>query len=142
MKEMELMRLLKQSHALARRHPRGERGGEGCRSRGAGHILELLTERSGVSQQTIADALGVRAQSASEALAMLEGQGFIRREASPCDRRVTLIHLTDAGRVHAAELVQEHRAHARQYFSVLTEEEKATLAALLQKIVNGKEREG
>ena len=108
MKEMELMRLLKQSHALARRHPRGERGGEGCRSRGAGHILELLTERSGVSQQTIADALGVRAQSASEALAMLEGQGFIRREASPCDRRVTLIHLTDAGRVHAAELVQEH----------------------------------
>lgn len=129
--EQELMRLMKQSHALARRRP--QEGQEGChgRRRGAGHILDLLTEASGVSQQVIADRLGIRPQSVSEAIATLEERGFIRRESSPSDRRMTLIYITEAGRIHAADLAQERKAHAEQFFSVLTAEEKETLRALL-----------
>lgn len=139
--EQELMRLMKQSHALARRRPL--EGQEGCqgRHRGAGHILDLLTESSGVSQQVIADRLGIRAQSVSEAIALLEEGGYIRREASPTDRRVTLIHLTEAGRVHAADLAQERKAHAIRFFSGLTAEEKETLRALLTKINTERERD-
>lgn len=138
--EQELMRLMKQSHALARRRP--QEGQEGCgRRRGAGHILDLLTESSGVSQQVIADRLGIRPQSVSEAIALLEERGFIRREADAHDRRVTLIHITEAGRIHAADLAQERKTHAEQFFSVLTEEEKETLQALLKKINTERERD-
>lgn len=139
--EQELMRLMKQTHALARRRPPD---GEGCqgRQRGAGHILELLTREPGISQQQIADTLGIRPQSASEAIALLAERGYVRRECSPEDRRVTLIHLTGAGAAHAQELAEERRAHAIRFFSVLTEEEKETLRALLTRITTEKERDG
>ena len=142
--EQELMRLMKQSHALARRKPQeGQEGQEGCqgRRRGAGHVLDLLVTSSGISQQAIAANLGIRAQSASEAIALLEERGFVRREASATDRRVTLIHITEAGRIHAADLAQERKAHAEQFFSVLSGEEKEALRALLTKLNTERERD-
>lgn len=142
--EQELMRLMKQSHALARRRPQEEQE-EGHnphgRHRGAGHILDLLTETSGVSQQSLADRLGVRPQSVSEAVAALEARGFVRREASALDRRVTLIHITEVGRIHAASLAQERKAHAERFFAVLTAQEKETLRAILTKINTERERD-
>lgn len=139
--EQELMRLMKQSHALARRKPQDGYGECQRRARGAGHILELLMEQSGISQQEIADKLGIRAQSVSEAVAVLEERGHIRRVASPDDRRVTLIHLTESGHTHAEILAQERKAHAEEFFAVLTAGEKETLRALLTKINTERERD-
>lgn len=139
--EQELMALMKRSHALARRKPQDGQSGCHGRQRGAGHILDLLAEQSGVSQQYLAARLDIRPQSVSEAIALLEERGYVRREASASDRRVTLIHLTEAGRIHAADLAQERRAHAIRFFSVLTEAEKETLRALLTKLNTERERD-
>lgn len=134
--DQQLMNALRQTMSAARRHPRG-----GQQPRGAGHILALLSTTTGMSQQQLADALEIRPQSVSEAAALLEERGYILRESSPADRRITLLRLTDAGRAHAEALALERAEHARQFFAPLTEEEKATLLSLLTRLTHTKERD-
>ena len=69
----ELLKLLMRTAASARR----DRGGEGEKKkpcshhRGYGHLLDLLSLERGLCQQEIAERLGVRPQSVSEAIAAL-----------------------------------------------------------------------
>ena len=137
-KDQQLMRTLMRACASVRRQPQHP-DGHHTRPRGFGHILELLTENSGISQQQIADTLRIRPQSISEAIGILDSRGLIHKEANPADRRVTLIHITEEGRTHAAKLAQERRLHAEHFFSVLTEEEKDTLLQLLDKLGSAQE---
>lgn len=121
------MQNLKRACASVRRHPHGHHGHHHGKHRGFGYVLDLLSETNGISQQQIADALGIRPQSVSEAITVLEERGFIRKETSEKDKRVTLIYITEAGQAHASELAQERKAHAERFFSVLSDEEKDTL---------------
>ena len=134
-KEQQLMRTLLRACASVRRQPHPTDGQSNSpRPRGFGHILDLLVENNGMSQQQLAGSLYIRPQSISEAIGILESRGYIRKEASPADRRVTLIHITDEGRAYAAVLAEERRQHAQQFFSVLTEEEKNSLMEILSKL--------
>ncbi len=139
-KEQQLMRNLMRACASVRRRP-NHTGGypNSARPRGFGHILDLLAENSGVSQQQLADSLHIRPQSISEAIGILESRGFIRKEASPTDRRVTLIHITEEGRAHAIVLAEERRQHAQRFFSVLSDQEKDSLMEILSKLGNVQE---
>lgn len=130
--DQQLMHYLKRACASSRRHLHGFHGHHPP-NRGFGHILEFLTQNDGVSQQLIADALELRPQSVCEAITVLEERGYIRKENSAKDRRVTLIYLTEPGRIRAAELAQERKEHAEWFFSVLSSKEKAELLALLTK---------
>ena len=132
--EQQLMHSLRRTMSAMRRHPRGHGGHHHGKPRGFGHILELLAAGDGVSQQQLADRLGIRPQSVSEAVTLLEKRGFARKEASEKDRRVTLIYITGEGRAHAAELAGERKDHAERFFAVLTREEKETLLNLLNKL--------
>ena len=139
-KEQQLMRNLMRACASVRRRPHHTDGHpHHGKPRGFGHILDLLTEESGISQQQIADALQIRPQSISEAIGILESRGYIRKEASPTDRRITLIHITEEGRTHAATLAEERRQHAARFFSVLSEEEKDSLLQILTKLGQAQE---
>lgn len=139
-KEQQLMRTLLRACASVRRQPHHTDGHpHSAKPRGFGHILDLLVAHSGISQQQLADSLHIRPQSISEAIGILEGRGYIRKEASPSDRRVTLIYITEEGRAHAAILAEERRQHAQQFFSVLTEEEKDSLMKILTKLGNTQE---
>lgn len=109
--------------------------------RGFGHILELLVPGEGVSQQWIADKVGIRAQSVSEAIMTMEKRGFVRREASQADRRVMLIFITEQGVEHRKKAAAERSRHAREFFSVLTEEEKEVLFGILEKLNQEKQEE-
>ncbi len=132
--EQNLMRNLMRACASARRHPQRTAGPHPHRGRGFGHILDLLAEGEGVSQQQIADALSIRPQSVSEAISTLEERGLIRKEPSPRDKRSTLIYITEQGIARRAELAEERKAHAIRFFSVLSDEEKETLLRLLEKL--------
>lgn len=134
----QLLQNLKRACASARRHPQGQ---PHSKPKGFGHILDLLSETDGIRQQQIADILGIRPQSVSEAIAILEERGHIRKEAYEKDRRVTLIYLTEQGRIYASEIALKRQTHAEQFFSVLNDDEKNTLLALLTKINTGKERD-
>ncbi len=102
--------------------------------RGFGHILDLLSEEEGISQQQIAGTLEIRPQSVSEAISAMESRGYIRKEISASDRRVTLIYLTYEGVQRRMELAKERESHAKSFFAVLSEEEKSELGRLLEKL--------
>ena len=133
MQDRDLMRLLIKTSSNARYKPwKVENASQ--RPSEMGHILELLRREDGLSQQEIAERLGIRPQSVSEAVARLEGRGLLRKMPDERDRRVTRIFITEAGIARRQEIARLRQAHAQSFFEVLTEEEKVCLAGLLQKL--------
>ena len=101
---------------------------------GFGHVLDLLIENDGLSSQQIADKLGIRPQSASEAVANMEASGLILRQTNEQDKRSTLIFITEEGRYRQAQLQEERIRNAKRVFAPLNDEEKETLLYLLSKV--------
>jgi DNA-binding MarR family transcriptional regulator len=60
-------------------------------------LLDLLRETQPTSQRELADAAGFSGASISRMLDALVGSGFVRRERSESDRRVTILVLTEEG---------------------------------------------
>lgn len=134
-----LYRTLMRTAALARRMPMGGVDVEAKPEklpwgRGFGHILDLLSREEGICQQQIAQLAGIRPQSVSEAIGILEGRGLVRREAGENDKRMILIYLTESGEAHRKKAAEERRYKAGRLFEGLNEEEKETLYGLLQKL--------
>lgn len=67
----------------------------------------------------------------------LEKSGLIARGPHPEDRRGVVVKLTEKGRALIDEAVAAHVENEREILSVLTEKEQETLAALLQKLIDG-----
>jgi MarR family transcriptional regulator, 2-MHQ and catechol-resistance regulon repressor len=82
-----------------------------------------ISERLIVSRATVTGVLDT-----------LEKRGLVRREPHPGDRRMVLVHLTEAGSRVADEVRRTvHRAEAT-WVSPLSEAERAELTALLGKL--------
>ncbi len=114
--------------AKARRH-----GGTGDPLRGQGRVLALLKAKPETTQRELSFLLDMRQQSLSELLAKLEEKGFVTREKSQEDGRVTVVRLTDAG-AQAAPSPEQMQARA-DALDCLNEEEQAQLGALTDKVI-------
>ena len=97
-------------------------------------ILILLRETAGMTQKELTAHLGVQPGSTSEVLNKLEQAGLILRSPSETDRRTTDIRLTPDGEVLAKEASTKRTERHEQMFAVLSDEEKDTLIALLEKV--------
>ena len=84
----QLMRRLRSEHRFGLMH---------------GAVLGRLDREGPLSTVELAAAERVRPQSMGQTLAELESQQLIARRPDECDRRRTLIELTDAGRAALAE---------------------------------------
>lgn len=140
-----IMRRLFRTTAFARRRyfPKGGDGelpGIAPIKKGFSEILGMLVTEDGVSQQQIADRIGIRPQSASEAISSMETHGLIRREESEEDKRITLIYITDIGREYYEKSSRELARQAGEFLSVLNDEEKQVLFSLLMKLGRAEER--
>ncbi|MBD5543037.1 MAG: MarR family transcriptional regulator [Lachnospiraceae bacterium] len=98
------------------------------------HILIVLLETETITQKKLTKRLGIQPGSASEVLAKLEKGGLIVRTENPDDRRTTYITLTKQGQILAEEAIMQRKNRHKEMFSCLTEDEKSTLLALLEKI--------
>jgi len=120
--------------------PRGPHGGHGPHGRGLGgrhgqvRALSLIAMQEGITQKDLAFLLGIRPQSAGEMLTKLEACGLIERRKSEADARAIQLYLTEDGRVHAQEIDRMRKVVAEDVFSVLTDDEKEQLAAILGKL--------
>ena len=123
--EQLVIRLHKAHYGL--RHNAESRGGQG-------RILSLLLKRGGISQRELMDIVSVRAGSLSEVLGKLEDSGYISRSPNEEDRRRVDIVLTPEGEAAAREADERRSAGRRAFFSPLSEEEKAQLNGLLDKL--------
>ena len=101
--------------------------------RGYGHILDLLSKKDGLSQREIAEALGIRPQSASEAITSMESRGLVQKRANEQDKRSWLVYITQEGREQQIALRNERISNAKKIFAPLTDEEKKMLLELLNK---------
>ena len=97
-------------------------------------ILILLKENAGMTQKELTARLGVQPGSASEVLNKLEQAGLILRTPNENDHRTTDIRLTQDGKPLAEEAAAQRAKRHEQMFAVLSDEEKDTLIALLERI--------
>lgn len=97
-------------------------------------VLIVLSETGTITQRDLTARLGIQPGSASEVIAKLESAGLVERTASEEDRRTANISLTRDGLRQAEDALEQRRRRHEEMFSALSEEEKARLLALLEKI--------
>lgn len=66
-------------------------------SHGQGRILAILKQKDGLSTKELSEILNIKVTSLNETLNKLIKNDYIKKEASPTDKRVLLIYLTDKG---------------------------------------------
>lgn len=72
----------------------------------------------------------------SHVVSRLEDRGWVRREASPTDRRTNIARLTDEGREFVRQAAPGHVEHVRSLvFDGLTDDENRQLGDLLTKVM-------
>jgi len=105
-------------------------------------VLVALKDGSKHTQKALAELAGVEQPSMAQLLGRMERDNLIMREASPTDRRSSLIFLTDEAR----QLLEPGRAVLRDIdqdvCAVLSREEKAVLVGLLQRLMASLAGEG
>jgi len=116
--------------------------GPGCRPHGPGmfpreRILLVVLDAGddGLRQKDIAEKLGFNAPTITEHIDRLEAEHYLERCANPNDKRSTLVKLTEKGRARAYEVADERQERAAEFCAALSEEEKDTLIALLDKLM-------
>ena len=99
-------------------------------------IMRLLRATPGLSQQQLADRLGVAPSRIVGYLDDLEGRGWISRTRDNEDRRVNVLTLTAQGRKAFAVLAATARGHEAAITAGLTPTERETLLGLLVKVAD------
>lgn len=119
-------------HEYYRANAKNHGNGPGSPLRGQGRVLALLSAKPETTQRELSYVLDMRPQSLSELLAKLEEKGYITREKSKVDARVTQVRLTDAGAAAAPNA--NEMANEADALACLSDEERDQLEAIVDKV--------
>lgn len=97
-------------------------------------IAMVAKAREPLSQRALADLVGVEGPSMVSMLDRLEREGLVERIASPTDRRVKLVQLTEAGRKVFAEVKQVGNEFRAFLLDGIDPQELAAATALLESL--------
>lgn len=100
-------------------------------------VLMALTAQDGQSQRQLSDRLGIHRNAMVTVVDTLEEQGLVVRRPHPADRRAFAVTLTDKAREILPRLDAHGRAQEAEITAVLTDDERASLLALLQRVSTG-----
>ncbi len=106
--------------------------------RGQGRILAILKMKQEISQKELTYLLDMSKQSVAEILAKLERSGFIVREPSEKDRRVSVVKLTAEGAA-AADNLSDEPEDMTGLLDCLSDEELQTFHQYLKRILKESE---
>lgn len=98
-------------------------------------ILSILAQQPGLTQQGLADLLGIFPSRLVALLDDLTKLQLIERRATPVDRRTYSLHLTPAGREMCGRIGQLAEQMQDEICGALDAKERSTLASLLTRIV-------
>jgi len=95
------------------------------------HVLTVLETAGPLPMGKLADALDVSVASATGIVDRMEQRGLVGRRHDEADRRIVLVHATDAGRAVFNDLAEMRRAGLVNILDRLTNDElKALLVGL------------
>jgi len=97
-------------------------------------ILRVLVGVGGLSQRELAARLGIHPSRLVAIVDEMEALGLVVREANTDDRRQYALHVTPRGREVMGELGIVARRHNETLLRALSEEERAALVRLLERI--------
>jgi DNA-binding MarR family transcriptional regulator len=97
-------------------------------------LLVLVERNAGLSQMTLARALGIDRSTLVPILDRLQARGLTVRRRSPTDGRTHALALTPAGLKALAKYAKLVRAHEKRIATSLSADEMKTLLALLDKV--------
>lgn len=127
-----LEKLMKMNHLLRRWH-RSERHNTPFEEHagGQGRIIRLLQMQPAIATKDLSYLLDIRQQSLNEQLNKLEKAGYVVRKPSDTDKRVMIVHLTEAGAA-----VKLGHVDSADLFDGFTEEEMNSFAACIDKLTS------
>lgn len=96
---------------------------------GQGRILFILNQKDGLSTKELSEILNIKVTSLNETLNKLINKGYLKKEASPDDKRVLLIYLTEKGKK-----VKPPKPKDLDIFDCLSNDEKDNLNRYLDLI--------
>jgi DNA-binding MarR family transcriptional regulator len=99
-------------------------------------LLGKIAARPGVSQQALAEHLGVMPSRMVALVDDLEGKGIVERRRSTEDRRNYELHLTEKGRQVLGEIARIGAEHEESFCAALSKEERIQLSDLCRRIAD------
>lgn len=87
------------------------------------HVLTVLEADGPLSMSKLAEALDVSVASTTGIVDRMEQRGLVERRHQPDDRRVILVHATDAGDSVFRDLAMERRKHLAALLDRMTDAE-------------------
>jgi DNA-binding MarR family transcriptional regulator len=87
------------------------------------HVLTVLEADGPLAMSRLAEALDVSVASATGIVDRMEQRGLVERRREPDDRRVILVHATDAGNAIFKDVAAERRQHLRALLDRMTDAE-------------------
>jgi DNA-binding MarR family transcriptional regulator len=99
-------------------------------------VMAVLDETGPVSQQRLAELLGVNRTIMVGVIDVLEGDGLVERTRNPEDRRSYALELTDVGHATFARISPEILAAERGFTGALSDAQRARLAELLRALIS------
>jgi DNA-binding MarR family transcriptional regulator len=98
-------------------------------------LLRKIASDPGVSQQALAEHLGVMPSRMVALVDELESKGIVERRRSTEDRRNYELRITERGREVLDEIARIAAEHEHALCAALSKEERINLSGLLQRIV-------
>jgi DNA-binding MarR family transcriptional regulator len=97
--------------------------------------LQAVANAPGLDQRTLARTIGFDTSTIAGVIDRLEGRGLMQRNASPSDRRVRLLTLTEPGAALLAAVVPDMLRAQQRILEPLAAEEQLEFLRLLRKLV-------
>ncbi len=97
-------------------------------------ILQALVDEPGADQITVAQRVALDAATSGSVILRLEERGWLRREASPTDKRRKLLWLTQEGEKQALDMKKHAKKVQQRLLSSFSESERTQFVALLKRV--------
>src|SRR5882672_571553 len=99
------------------------------------HVLHLIEPGRPLPMSRLADTLSCDASNVTGLVDRLESRGLVRRQPSPQDRRVKVLHLTPTGTRLRAQLLRRMAGRSRP-LARLSLDQQRTLVKILEALVD------
>ncbi len=98
--------------------------------------LQTVGNQPGIDQRTLAGSIGLDTSTVAGVIDRLEARGLLLRGASPQDRRVRLLTLTDEGTALLAAVQPDMQTAQQRILSPLSRAERAEFMRMLRQLVD------